>query len=434
MRFRVRPTVLGGILLVFVAACVIWLNRNEWLWGEARMVRRALAEGRLDDASNAVARWLMSSPNSGEAHFLKAQIAWVQHDLSTVEAELLRAHSCGYTQPPLARLRGLLLARTNNSSDAEQLLRQTLETTHSPDPEAEEALVRLYLGSFQLGEAGAVLDQWIRGSPKDARPYLLQTEIDKRSQATPETIIAHYRAALDRDPTLDRARFGLAEELRSINRHAEAAVEYATYLSRQRSDPLGYAGAAHNALEMGEHNEAARLIEQALSFAPHDPEVLAAGAALELRRGQLDAALDYINQAVKADPFDHWKRYQRMLVLSRLGKKAEANVEREAVEKLKSDQARLSVIRIELLARPLDSRLRSEAAQWLMEHGHEDEAVEWANLVLRSEPAHSAMNRLLADFYRKKGSLGLANFHEAHVQQSSSNAVLGPCDISNARP
>ena len=48
-----------------------------------------------------------------------------------------------------------------------------------------------------------------------------------------------------------------------------------------------------------------------------------------------------------------------------------------------------------------------------MEHGREDEAVEWANLVLRADPSHLAMNRLLADYYRKKGQLGLANLHEA---------------------
>ncbi len=57
-----------------------------------------------------------------------------------------------------------------------------------------------------------------------------------------------------------------------------------------------------------------------------------------------------------------------------------------------------------------------------MEHGHADEAVEWANLVLRSDPSHPAMNRLLADYYRKKGQLGLANFHETHAEKSSDRA------------
>ena len=41
------------------------------------------------------------------------------------------------------------------------------------------------------------------------------------------------------------------------------------------------------------------------------------------------------------------------------------------------------------------------------------EAIEWAELVLAAEPSHPAMNRLLADYYRKSGQVGLANFHEA---------------------
>jgi hypothetical protein len=50
-----------------------------------------------------------------------------------------------------------------------------------------------------------------------------------------------------------------------------------------------------------------------------------------------------------------------------------------------------------------------------MDHGHEDEAVDWANLVLRAEPSDPAMNRLLVDHYRRKGEHGLANFHEGHI-------------------
>ena len=48
-----------------------------------------------------------------------------------------------------------------------------------------------------------------------------------------------------------------------------------------------------------------------------------------------------------------------------------------------------------------------------MTHGHEEEAIEWAELVLAANPSHPAMNRLLADYYRKSGQVGLANLHEA---------------------
>ncbi len=418
----------GMLALASVTAAGVWLRGDVSAEREAKIVRSALEAGRLDEASQALERWLRSSPDSAEAHYSKARIAWIQTDFPTVERELARAETLGHAWQAVARLRGLLLARGNRLAEAEPLLRQALDSSRKPDPEVAEVLAHLYLGTFRLGEAAAVLDRWRREAPDDARPYLLRTEIDTRSHAEPELIIAHYRGALERDPGLDQARLGLAEQLRLNHRQAEAAPEYAAYLARRTGDPLGYLGAGQNALDLGDVAEAARLLDRALALAPQDPEVLAARATLELHQGHFEAALRYFDQAVKSDPFDHWNRYQRMLILARLGRKSEASAERVTVERLKDEQAHFGQISRDLVRNPLDPQLRSEAARWLMEHGHEDEAVEWANLVLRSDPSHPAMNRLLADYYRKKSQLGLANFHETHAARPSEHAATTPHD------
>jgi tetratricopeptide (TPR) repeat protein len=421
-----RMFIAGMLTLVSVTAAGLWLRGDVFAGREALVVRRALATGRLDEASQALERWLRSSPDSAAAHYFKARIAWLQNDFPAVDRELARARALGYDWQAVARLKGLLLARGNQTSEAEPLLRQALDSSRRLDPEVAEALTRLYLGTFRLGAAAAVLDRWMREVPDDARPYLLQTEIDTRNQAGPELIIARYRAALERDPSLDQARFGLAEQLLRSYRHAEAASEYAAYLARKPGDALGYVGAGQNALEMGDEAEATRLLDRALTLAPHDPEVLAARAALELHQGHPEAALRYFDRALKSDPFDYRNRYQRMLIVARLGRKAEANAERAALGHLADEQTHFGQISRDLLRNPLDAQLRSEAARWLMEHGHEDEAVEWANLVLRADPSHPAMNRLLADHYRKKGQLGLANFHEAHAAHPSDHAASAP--------
>jgi tetratricopeptide (TPR) repeat protein len=410
----------GLLLLILVSLASVWLYRRGFQERELQIVERALAEGRLDESSQALARLLAVSPNSAKAHYFKARIAWAQNDLATVDEETVRAFELGYERAPLARLRGLLLALSKNQkSEAEVLLREVFDSSRELDTEVAEALARIYLGTFQLGEAAAVLDRWSREVPGDARPYLMRIEIDTRTQAAREVVLGRYHAALERDPNLDKARFGLAELLRISHRNTEAAQEYGLYLARKPDDPLGYAGAGQNALDMGDVADAARLLDHSLALAPRNAVVQAARGAVELRRGNLEAALGYLDQAAKSDPFDHGNRYQRMLILASLGKKAEAEAERQAVERLKNDQTRFSQIRHELLDKPLDAKLRAEAACWLMEHGHEDEAIEWANLVLGTDPSHPAMNRLLADYYRKKGQLGLANFHETHAEKSS---------------
>jgi tetratricopeptide (TPR) repeat protein len=403
------------LTLVVVTVAGFWLRGAVLARQYPRDVRRAIAARQFNDALQSLERWLKYAPNSAEAHFLKAQIAWIHGDLPTVDNELVRAHDLGYDSHLTDRLLGLLLARVNQPIEAERLLRRSLDRSQDADPEVAEALARLYLGTFQLGEAAAVLDRWIREKPDDARPYLMQTEIDTRNSASPPVIIERFRAALARDPSLDQARFGLATQLRLNRNHAEAASEFAAYLAKKPDDPLGYLGAGENALEMGNLATAERLLDRALELAPRDSEVLAGRAALELHRGRLESALKYFDQAVQADPHDHRNHYNRMLVLSRLGRKIEASDERLVVERLKNDQYRFNQIRQAMLRNPRDPELRSEAAVWMMKHGHEDEGVEWANLVLRSDPSHPAMNRLLADFYRKKGQIGLANFHEAHA-------------------
>ena len=407
--------IFGAIpLLVLASAAGLWLSKDMLVDRELPIVH-ALDEGRLDEASNAVERWLSASPKSAEAHYLKARIAWARDDLSTVEQELARADELGSDRAVLARMWGLLLARINQPSAAEPLLRQAFDGSHKADPEVATALARLYLGSFRLTEASAILDRWSREVPGDARPYLLQAEIDLRTKTAHEVIITRYRAALERDASLDQARLGLAEELRVNHHNAEAAAEYAQYLAKKPDDPVGYTGAGLNALEMGELPKAVRLLDQSLALAPHDPVALAARAEIEQRQGRFEAAIQYFDQALKADPSRHANRYQRMLALASSGKKAEAEAERQAIERLKAEQTRFDELRRELVRKPLDPQLRGEAARWLMDHGREDEAVEWANLVLRADPSHPAMNRLLADYYRKKGQLGLANLHEVHA-------------------
>ena len=383
---------------------------------DATTARRALAQGQLDEAKTALDRWMGARPDAAEPHYLKARLAWVRMDLDTVRQELSQAQQLGYPPATLSGLRGMLLAKYGQTADAELALQQAFNGCSTLDPEVAEALARLYLATFQLSRAAEVLERWRREVPDDARPYLLQTEIDVRSGVSSDVIIDHFRTAIQCDPELDRARLGLAEQLRLNHRNREAVPEYQAYLARKPDDPMGLLGAGLNVLDLGDETEAIILLDRALFLAPRDPVVLGARAVAEMRGNRLSDALAYLDRAIQNDPFDQANRYQRLLVLSRLGRKAEAEAERarcgtdsrRASDSLTRSAAAWSGIRLIWIS-------GAQAALWLMKHGHEDEAVDWANLVLHAEPSDPAMNRLLADFYRQKGKLGLANFHEAHA-------------------
>jgi tetratricopeptide (TPR) repeat protein len=413
---------MGGLAAVLtigatIGAIAVWRADRD-----AATARRALADGQIDRASEAVERWLRSSPRSAEAHYLRARIAWARRDLGTVHQELERAEALGYPPGLMARLTGLFLARTNQNTKAEPLLRRAFDEGRGPDPEVAEALARIYLGSFRMADAQAVLDRWIREAPQDALPYLLRADAELRTSDA-DAVIGSYREALRRDPGLDRARLGLAEMLRAHHHNAEADEEYARYLARKPDDPMGYLGAGQNALEMRDVDQAARRLDRGLALAPGNPEQLGARAAVEAKAQRFASALDYLDRAVQADPFDRVNRYLRMVILTRLGKKAEADAERQALDRIRKDRVDFDRIREALVSSPLDPELRSAAAQWLMSHGHEAEAIEWANLVLAGNPSHPAMNRLLADYYRKTGQIGLANLYEAHAPPPPSDGA-----------
>ena len=172
----------------------------------------------------------------------RRRIAWARNDLTTLRAELKEASALGCPRKLWTGLQGLVLFRANQLSEAEPLLREAFEDGDRTDPDVADALARIYLGSFRLTEAGTVLDRWSREVPDDARPYVLRPEIDGRMKTEPELMIASYRAALERDPALDRARLGLAEQLLANHHNAEAAAEYAIYLGRKPDDLLGYLG------------------------------------------------------------------------------------------------------------------------------------------------------------------------------------------------
>jgi hypothetical protein len=47
----------------------------------------------------------------------------------------------------------------------------------------------------------------------------------------------------------------------------------------------------------------------------------------------------------------------------------------------------------------------------MLEHGHDEEGLRWARMILRDHPGHPETNRLMAAYYERRGNPGLANFY-----------------------
>jgi tetratricopeptide (TPR) repeat protein len=361
--------------------------------------------------------WPGRRPDRAEPHLRAARTALAQGRLDEAAAELGRAKEQGGLAAEVERLWGLLYARAGRPDEALPLLRHAWDEGRGPDPEVAEALARVLMQRFELADAMTVLDRWAGEVPTDPKPLVMRAEVDRRIGVDRVMIIDIFREALRRDLTCDEARLGLAEMLYLEARYAESAQHYAVYTARHPDDPAGHIGMGITARAQGDLAQAAAALDRALGLAPDETLALKERAAVDLQQGHPDRALRRLDRAVTADPFDPELRYQRSLALAFLGRRAEADAERRRSEQLRREHTEMSLLTEQLVDHPADNTLRCRAARWMIDHGRADEAAQWARLVVRDQPDHPEANRLLAEYHRRRGELGLANFYQLHMGQ-----------------
>jgi tetratricopeptide (TPR) repeat protein len=410
-----------GAVAVAGAVAAAGVGLRDWLATRnvADSARREVAARRFARAEGPLRAWLRARPGHAEPHYLAAVVAVELGRPQEAIGELARARALGHPPEPIDRLDAILRARAGRSSEAEPVLRRLLDHSDAPDPEADEALARIYLEAYNLPAAARLLDRWARDAPDDPRPYLWRVEVDTRLDPDPAAQVRDYRAAIARDPTLDSARLGLADALRRAGRPDEAAAEYEAYLARKPDAPAGHLGAGLVALDRGDRNAAIRHLDRAVALAPGDAPTLSARAGIELTRGEAAAALSLLDRAVRADPFDAEVRHRRGLALARLGRADEARAEREQAARLRADERRLGEVQQALVRDPKSLDLQAEVARWMVEHGREPEGLRWARKVLGERPGHPAANRLMAEFHRRRGEAGLANYFRSRAVEAT---------------
>ncbi len=407
-RRAARDVAIG--LVTLVAAVVGWRFASRER-PEATAARIAVDAGRIDEAERLLDAWTVADPRSGEPDYYRALL-----DLRTnrpVEGldAMRRSIAKGYPEGPILVLRAILMARAGKLAEAEPTLATAFQEASEPRSEVAEGLSRIYLRTFRLGEAIKVLDAWSKFAPDDARPYLRRVDIDERINSEPAVLIRDYREALRRDPGLVDARLGLAEKLREAALNDEAEAEYATLLELDPRNVRGLAGAGRIALLKGDLAASVGLFERVLAVDPKDKAALRELGLIDMNNGRLDRACSRLKAAVEADPYDPEARYSYSRALKLAGDAPRAAEEAAATDRLRQEQQKIVDLRQSLVQRPDDVDLRSDAARWLIEHGHEKEGLEWTGLILRQRPGHPATCRLLADYHAKRGEPGLANFY-----------------------
>ena len=385
----------------------------------ARVVRESFAAGKYDAARKPLAQWLAAQPGSGEAQYFRAWDA-LAHDQPREAVEAVdRARQLGFDPEQLDCLTAIYDSRADRFTQALPVLEQAFIEEIGPQEMVAKELARIYLMSYRLDRAARAIERWRALAPDDPDPCLWSNEIASRSNAETAVLIQNFRAALERDPNLDKARLGLAQALSKDRRFDEAEQEYLAYEERRPGDTAPLLGLGRNAFQQGNIDEADRYFTRAIQASPRDPEILKELGQIDLRLGRIDQACRHFELLNEIEPYDHEARYSYAQALKLAGRTEQSRKELDQATRLRKEHDELIQLRYSVLKNPGDLDSRWKVAKWMIEHGHEDEGLKWTKEILRANPRHAPTHRTLADYYAKHGQAGLANYHRYSAGEES---------------
>ncbi|MHB1556333.1 MAG: tetratricopeptide repeat protein [Isosphaeraceae bacterium] len=413
-RPRRAGRVVGAIAAVLIAAALGYLGVTQYRTARlASEVRTLFAERRYDEARRPLDRWIRDSPRSGEARYYRGWLALHDQDPRQAVESVEQAQRLGFDRSTLEVLVGIYQARAGRINLAEPILRAAFDRDSEPRDLVAGELARIYLSTYRFPYAGPAIERYRELVPSDPQPYMWSNEINTRSGATPALLIRNYRAALERDPDLDRARLGLAEQLSKDRRFDEAEQEYRTYLKRNPKDVSALVGLGRNAFQSGDIAGATREFEAALAIDPDQHDALKELAQLDLRFGRFDQARRRLERLSQLDPYDHEISYSYAQALRLSGHAEKARIETARAARLRKEHEQIVQLRFNIVKDPNDVPARYQVARWMFEHGHADEGLKWAREILRADPHHAGIHRVLAEYYAAHGDPGLANYHRS---------------------
>jgi len=412
--FRANIAVL--LACVAIAAGGTYAYQQYQVFRLARLVRESFAAREYERARVPLLRWLAKQPRSGEAYYYKAWQALALNQPQQAVEAVDNARKLGFDPDLINCLTAIYHSRADRFGQAEPVLEQAFVAQTEPQEMVAKELARIYLSTYRLDRAAKAIERWRALAPEDPQPCLWSNEIASRSNAETAILIQNYRAALDRDPNLDKARLGLAQQLSKDRRFEEAEQEFRAFLQRNPNDTAALLGLGRNAFQQGEIEQASQFFSSALETNPRDSEALKELGQIDLRLGRLQKACERLKLLSQIEPFDHEVRYSYAQALKLAGDDGQSRIELARAAQLRKEHDQVVQLRYGVLKNPGDLDTRFQVAKWMIEHGHEDEGLKWTKEILRADPRHGPTHRVLADYYAKHGEPGLANYHRLSAQ------------------
>ncbi len=302
-------------------------------------------------------------------------------------------------RPAALAYAGELLFKRQDMQNAEGVLKAALiADPNQVDP--HRYLAAYYYDVGAMDNALLHLEHVARLEPKDARPWRMRGMILSDFERHPEAIEA-YAEALSRDlkPHVAQEVHGeLAASLLAARQPDEAL----NHLAQCDSTPAIESMRAECQLSLGNYPAAEESLSKALNLDPNHAGSLMIKATLAREQGNLELAESTLQQAVQHHPFEFDFRAQYMSVLAALGKKEEAEIQRQELERLQELRATFTELHHQSMEDPSSSEIRFQLGQTAEQLGKFEMALSWYQAALAIDPqnekAKASLELLISKF------------------------------------
>ncbi len=378
---------------------------------------RALADQAMVKGDFATAKTILRQlekkhPRNPDFPFLLGRTARRAGELQSAEDHLQKSLELGAIAEAVDLERLLIRAQGGEFEKVSPRLFAYIEKEHPDRLLIFEALVFGAMADFRMKQALLLVNEWLKEETDNARALLWKAQILERLSARKEVVEA-YRDLVRVEPNSVAPRLRLAQNLFMISKHEESLQEFDIILQTDSNNGEAIIGKVRALLALGRDDEAEQFGKGLAVQFPDDGWAWLVQAKIENAKSQSPKAEPLIREALKRLPYNREVVYTSALIFQQMGKKTEADELFARVGQIDADRHRLSDLTSQIWTRPKSADLRHEAGVIFLRNGHDSDGLRWLDSALKIDPQHTDSHRALAKYYRDRGRIDLAAFHES---------------------
>jgi tetratricopeptide (TPR) repeat protein len=361
-------------------------------------------------------------PASGDTAFLLARTCRRAGDFAAAQTHLQEAEQMHWL-PALTDLERLLLkAQAGMVQAVEPELRRYLAARPEEHTVIFEALV---IGSWQanfLDDAYRWSTDWTEEHPDNYQAHFWRGRVLEKGLRY-DLAAEEYQRVLEQKPDSAAAHLSLGEMLLRKGQYARALPHFQAGLPNSSLHAAALLGVARCQRYLSPPEVALATLEPLFAEQEPDAGVLSLRGQLELARGNAAEARLWLQRAERRLPPD-LDTYQALTTACRLlNRVEEAQAYESKRQQLERDLRRMEELTKQIIDRPTDVALRSEAGITLLRLGQQQQGARWLMSALLLDPQNEPARKALADCLPMLGDPALVESYRRIVEQRSAAEV-----------